>query len=152
MLAPFVDPRQPLGPDVRSALDRICSSGSFCQAPKLTLFLRFVVEMTLAGRGDRLKGYTIGVEALGRGESFNPQIDPIVRVEAIRLRAALARYYSGVGARDPLLIEMPRGHYVVCFRWRALDRWPARSLVGAVRKVRRVLGMRLVLQRPPDPS
>jgi hypothetical protein len=152
MLAPFVDPHQPSGQDVRAALDRICCSGSFCQAPKLTLFLRFVVEMTLAGQGDRLKGYTIGVEALGRAESFNPQIDPIVRVEAIRLRAALERYYAGPGARDPLLIEMPRGRYVARFRWRAPDRWPARNLVDAVRKLQRVLGMRLVLQRPPDPS
>ena len=54
---------------------------------------------------------------LGRGENFNPQIDPIVRVEAIRLRAALARYYAGAGSRDPVVIEMPRGHYVAHFRW-----------------------------------
>ncbi len=92
-------------------------AGPFDTSPKLTRFLRFVVEATLPGQGHRLKGYTIGVEALGRAESFNPQIDPIVRVEAIRLRAALARYYSGVGADDPVVIEMPRGHYVTRFRW-----------------------------------
>ena len=74
-------------------------------------FLRFVVETTLAGRGDRLKGYTIGVEALGRREDFDPQIDPIVRVEAGRLRAALARYYAGPGRNEPVVIELPRGAY-----------------------------------------
>jgi hypothetical protein len=151
MLAPFVDPHQPAGPDVRAALDRICSSSSFCQAPKLTLFLRFVVEMTLAGRGDRLKGYTIGVEALGRAESFDPQIDPIVRVEAIRLRAALGRYYAGPGAQDRVIIEMPRGRYVACFRWRKLRAAPQR-LIRAIRTVQRLLSLRLTLQAPPDPG
>src|SRR4051794_3175615 len=100
------------GPDpaaVRAALDRILTSRPFDTSPKLASFLRFVVEATLAGRGERLKGYTIGVEALGRGETFNPQLDPIVRVEAIRLRAALARYYAGAGTEDPVVIEMPRG-------------------------------------------
>ena len=102
---------------IRATLDRIVASRPFNTSPMLTRFLRFVVESTLAGRGERLKGYTIGVEALGRNASFNPQIDPIVRVEAIRLRTALARYYSGAGADDPVVIEMPRGHYRVHFRW-----------------------------------
>ena len=84
--------RHPRRPRARS-----CASRPFDTSPKLTSFLRFVVESTLAGQGERLKGYTIGVEALGRGENFDPQIDPIVRVEAIRLRAALARYYAGDG-------------------------------------------------------
>jgi hypothetical protein len=102
---------------IRAGLDRICASRPFDTSPKLTSFLRFVVEVTLAGHGHRLKGYTVGVEALGRAESFNPQIDPIVRVEAIRLRAALAQYYSGAGAHDSVVIEMPRGHYVAHFHW-----------------------------------
>ena len=72
--------------------------------------------MALAGRSDRIKGYTIGVHALGRGESFDPQTDPIVRVEAGRLRRALARYYAGAGSTDPLVIELPRGGYVPTFR------------------------------------
>ena len=62
---------------IRTGLDRIAASRPFDTSPQLTSFLRFVVEATLAGRGERLKGYTIGVEALGRGENFNPQIDPI---------------------------------------------------------------------------
>jgi hypothetical protein len=102
---------------IRASLDRIAATRPFNTSPKLTSFLRYVVESTLDGRGERLKGYTIGVEALGRADSFNPQIDPIVRVEAIRVRAALARYYIGPGAHDPVVIEMPRGHYVARFRW-----------------------------------
>jgi hypothetical protein len=102
---------------IRAGLNRVTASRPFDTSPRLTSFLRFVVESTLAGRGARLKGYTIGVEALGRGENFNPQVDAIVRVEAIRLRAALARYYAGAGADDPVVIEMPRGRYVAHFRW-----------------------------------
>ena len=117
MLAPFDHSHAPGPNDIRSALARICASRPFDTSPKLASFLRFVVEVTLAGQGHRLKGYTIGVEALGRAESFNPQIDPIVRVEAIRLRAALARYYCGAGASDAVVIEMPRGRYVAQFRW-----------------------------------
>ena len=102
--------------DVRAALARVVASRPFANSPKLTNFLRFVVETALAGQGDRLKGYTIGVEALGRGENFDPQADPIVRVEAVRLRRALATYYAGAGAQDPVIIEMPRGRYVPTFR------------------------------------
>ena len=142
----------PSGEDVHSALERICSSPPFGTSPKLTSFLRFVVETTLSGRGHRLKGYTVGVEALGRGENFNPQLDPIVRVEAIRLRTALARYYSGAGCRDPLVIEMPRGHYVTHFRWREPRAGPrAPNLVQAIRQLRRFLDIRVILQAPPNP-
>ena len=102
--------------NVYAALDRVCASAPFATSRKLTSFLCFVVEATLAGHGDRLKGYTIGVEALGRRESFDPQTDPIVRVEATRLRRALARYYGGEGARDPVVIELPLGNYMPRFR------------------------------------
>jgi hypothetical protein len=66
-----------------------------------------VVEATLRGASDRIKGYTIAVEALGRADDFDPQADPIVRVEAMRLRRALARYYANGGARDAVVIDVP---------------------------------------------
>jgi hypothetical protein len=75
------------------------------------------------GPQQKLKAYTIAVEALDRGADFDPQVDPIVRVEAVRLRQALARYYSGAGRDDPLVIEVSRGSYVPAFRHRnASDR------------------------------
>jgi hypothetical protein len=143
-------PPQP--PDIQAALDRVCASPPFDHAPKLTRFLRFIVGKTLAGEASRLKGYTIGVEALGRGEDFDPQVDPIVRVEAIRLRAALARYYTGPGARDPVTIELPRGGYVPRFGWRARHGRANRiEFVAAVRKLGRLLNLRVVLQ-PAEPA
>ena len=90
--------------EIRAALERIVVSSSFRRSPQLVAFLRFVVELTLGGNAKYIKSYTIAVEALGRGERFDPQVDPIVRVEAARIRRALASYFAGEGAGLP-------GHY-----------------------------------------
>ncbi|RUU01460.1 hypothetical protein EOD23_21455, partial [Mesorhizobium sp. USDA-HM6] len=74
-----------------------------------------VVEETLAGRGGRIKAYSIAVEVFGRGESFDAQTDPIVRIEAGHLRRALERYYLTSGHADPILITIPKGGYVPVF-------------------------------------
>src|SRR3954468_43014 len=104
--------------DALHSLNAVLTSPQFRGCPQLVSFLRFVVTTTLDGHGDRLKGYTIAVEALGRGERFDPQSDAIVRVEAVRLRRALARYYAGEGAHDAVLIELRRGSYVPSLRRR----------------------------------
>src|SRR5437879_4562894 len=120
--------RNPGDAEVRAALERVVASDTFRTSPQLGAFLRFIVEAVLSGRGASLKGYTIGVEALGRDHRFDPQIDPIVRVEATRLRRALGRYYGGMGADDPIVIELPRGSYVPTFRHLdALSQAPARA-------------------------
>src|SRR5580704_19312747 len=106
---------QPSAPEVRAALERVVGSEVMRSSPQLTAFLRFVVEAVLDGHSDRIKGYVIAVEALKRGTRFNPQIDPIVRVEATRLRRTLERYYAGAGADDPIVIAVPRGTYVPTF-------------------------------------
>jgi tetratricopeptide (TPR) repeat protein len=113
------DSRSDLAPaDIRAALDRVVASDLLRASPQLAAFLRFVVEATLRGDSDRIKGYTIAVEALGRSDDFDPQSDPIVRVEAARLRRAIERHYAGPGADDPVVIELPRGTYVPTFRRR----------------------------------
>jgi tetratricopeptide (TPR) repeat protein len=98
--------------EVRRALDTVLASETFRGSPQLGVFLRFVVEAVLRGESSRIKGYTIGVEALGRPASFDPLIDPIVRVEATRLRRSLERYYAGLGAADPIVFGLSRGSYV----------------------------------------
>src|ERR1700730_4238396 len=100
---------RPRADEVRAALDRIVASPHFRASPQLASFLRFVVEAAVTGGSDRIKGYTIAVEALGRNADFDPQADPIVRVEAGRLRRALDRYYANGGTDDPIAIELPRG-------------------------------------------
>src|SRR5262245_53712759 len=107
--------------EIRQAVERMVTSDVFSRSPQLAAFLRFVVEAVLHNRQDRIKAYTIGIEVLRRDTKFDPQLDPIVRVEATRLRRAIERYYSGPGMDDPLLIDLPRGSYVPTFRHREAD-------------------------------
>ena len=112
---------------VRAQLDRILSSRPFSGAERATSFLRFVVDKTLCGEADQLKEYVLALEVLGRKPSFDPRNDPIVRVEAGRLRARLEEYYQTEGSRDHLLITLPKGGYVPAFERRE-QRAQARAL------------------------
>jgi hypothetical protein len=116
-------PEVPNADQVLAALARIVASSVFRSSPQIAAFLTFVVKAVLEGKGDRIKGYTIGVEVLRREETFDPQIDPIVRVEATRLRRALDRYYAGPGQSDSVILTLPRGSYAPTFKLRtdALD-------------------------------
>ncbi|HUQ52336.1 MAG TPA: hypothetical protein VM692_08945, partial [Gammaproteobacteria bacterium] len=104
---------KPSATEVRAQLERILASRCFLQAGRASDFLRYVVEQTLAGGGQRLKGYTIGVEVFGRPPDFDAQSDALVRVEAGRLRRRLVEYYASEGASDPVRIDLPRGSYSV---------------------------------------
>ncbi|MBX9824664.1 MAG: hypothetical protein K2Y27_06675 [Xanthobacteraceae bacterium] len=115
--------------EIRAALDHMLLSDVFSRSPQLGAFLRFVTEAVLHGKGDRIKAYTIGVEVLRRDTSFDPQVDPIVRVEATRLRRAIERYYAGPGQDDTIIIDLPRGCYVPTFRHREFAE-PAAPLIG----------------------
>ena len=109
----------PAGQDtgkVREQLDRILHSKAFRQVERLQGFLNVIVNETLAGRGDSLKEFLIGVEVFGKESSFDPRLDPIVRVQARRLRARLARYYRDEGRNDEILIELPKGGYAPTFQ------------------------------------
>ena len=101
---------------IRTELDRIVSSKSFRQVDRLQRFLVFIVEETLANRGDRLKEYLVGVDVFGKDVNFDPRMDPIVRVQARRLRMRLASYYQNEGHNDPVLIELPKGGYAPIFK------------------------------------
>ena len=101
--------------DCRAQLERILDSADFDATERAHRFLRYVVEETLSGRGDRIKAYSIAVEVFGRDVSFDPQSDPIVRIEAGHLRRALERYYLTAGVADPVLITIPKGGYVPVF-------------------------------------
>ena len=99
-------------------LARVLSSQTFRQVERLKRFLNFVVTEATSGRGDQLKEYVIGVQVFDKESSFDPRADPIVRVQARRLRARLVRYYRDEGHADPLVIEMPKGGYAPVFRAR----------------------------------
>ena len=97
---------------VRDQLQRILASPVFSQAGRLRRFLEYVVERTLQGETRELKEYTIGLAVFDRSHRFDPRLDPIVRVEAGRLRQKLNRYYESEGMRQPIRIQLPKGAYV----------------------------------------
>jgi len=106
---------QPEPADIRKQLERIILSADFRGSDKQRKFLSFVVNEALEGRASQIKGYTIAVTVYGRTEKFDPQVDPIVRVEAGRLRRALENYYFKAGSNDPVRIAIPKGAYVPSF-------------------------------------
>lgn len=104
------------------------------KAPKLSAFLAYIVRESLEGRGHRLKAYTIATQALGRPPDFDPVTDAIVRVEARRLRGALAAIYAEPGCARTIRVELPRGHYEPVFRRvGATPPAPPAEAVGAIR-------------------
>lgn len=104
---------------VLAQLERILASPPFCHAERMRRFLDLVVRETLAGRASQLKEYTIAVDAFGRPRTYSPVADPIVRVEARRLREKLARYYEQRRDCDEIVIAVPRGQYTPTFTFRA---------------------------------
>jgi len=102
----------------RQELDRVLASATFRQVDRLKRFLRFVALEALQGRGDQLKEYVIGVQVFDKSASFDPRADPIVRVQARRLRTRLARYYREEGADDTVVVDLPKGGYAPIFRIR----------------------------------
>src|SRR5687767_388411 len=103
---------------IAQQLDRMLASATFQQVDRLKRFLSFIVEEAAAGRGDQLKEYVIGVHVFGKEPQFDPRTDPIVRVQARRLRARLVRYYREEGNADDLTIELPKGGYAPVFKRR----------------------------------
>jgi hypothetical protein len=101
-------------------LERMLASDTFSGAERSRVLLRFLVEHAVANQSNRLKEYTIGSEALGRGDSFDPRTDPIVRAEASRLRNRIERYYAANGRTDEVLITLPKGSYVPQLQTRAI--------------------------------
>jgi tetratricopeptide (TPR) repeat protein len=100
---------------VREQLERVLGSPQFSSSRRLSGFLRFVVERSLADDIEGIKEYQIGTEVYGRGPEFDPRTDNIVRVEANRLRARLRDYYQQAESADPVRIEIPKGAYVPVF-------------------------------------
>jgi len=99
----------------RSELERILGSETFAQSDSLKRFLRYVVEAKLEGREAELKEQVLGADVFERGDAYDPRIDPIVRVQATRLRSKLRDYYLTEGVRSELVIQLPKGSYVPSF-------------------------------------
>jgi tetratricopeptide (TPR) repeat protein len=97
---------------VKQALERLLAWPELARSPQLANFLRYIVDRRLGGDAQSIKAYSIAVDVFGRSPDFDPQGDPIVRVQARRLRGLLDQYYAGPGAGEPIRINLPIGRYV----------------------------------------
>lgn len=116
--------------EILDHLEDICATEDFRKSARCSGFLRYVVSETLAGRPDRIKAYAIAVSALGRDETFDPQVDPVVRIEASQLRRRLERYYLTGGAGSRIRIDLPKGSYVPSFSRPAQQPMPIAANAG----------------------
>jgi TolB-like protein len=121
---------KPSAKTIRQQLERVLASSTFQQVDRLKRFLSFIVEESAAGRGDQLKEYVIGVQVFGKEPQFDPRTDPIVRVQARRLRARLVRYSREEGQTDEITIELPKGGYAPTFK-RRNDSVPQKRSIAA---------------------
>ncbi|MBI3207441.1 MAG: hypothetical protein HYZ37_00895 [Candidatus Solibacter usitatus] len=101
---------------VRQHLEKMLASDGFLNSDRLCRFLRFTVEAKLRGEADQIKEYLLGREVFDRNGDYDPRLDPIVRVEARRLRRKLDEYYAGLGRAETIRVLFPKGSYVPEFR------------------------------------
>ncbi|MBL0371879.1 hypothetical protein JJB09_07535 [Rhizobium sp. KVB221] len=99
----------------RDELERLFSDPRLRLTERNYAFLGYIAEKAFAGNTKGAKAYSIAVDVFGRPPSFDPAIDPIVRIEAARLRAALDQYYDAYGAPNGIRVGLPRGHYIADF-------------------------------------
>ena len=112
---------------IRRQMDRILGSPAFRATPAQRAFLQFVVEKVLGGEVDEIKGYTVATQVFGRREDFDQATDPIVSIQANKLRRAMEHYYLTRGVHDPVRIDIPKGTYVPAF-----ERQPGAAQAGRI--------------------
>lgn len=101
-------------------LDKLLQSRVLQGSESLKAFLRFVVQKAVDGQDTHLKEYRIATEVFGRSSSYDPRVDSVVRVQAGRLRTKIQEYYAAEGKDDPVIIDLPKGHYYPVFSSAAL--------------------------------
>jgi len=102
-------------PEIRSQLEKISAGPELENSPRLVELLNYIGEEYLAGRADRIKGFTIGQAVYTADLNFDPESNSIVRVEMGRLRRRLAEYYLSSGRTDPIVVDIPKGSYAPRF-------------------------------------
>jgi hypothetical protein len=105
-------------------VNRIVSSPVLHGSDALCKLLRYLAVEAVARPGIPIKEYQIATEVFGRSPDFDPKLDSTVRVQTGRLRSKLTEYYSSRGVDDAIIIEIPKGSYLMTFRSRE---WSSRA-------------------------
>jgi len=101
--------------EILEELERVLKSKTLRQSQQHRVLLSYMVQKSIEHRSEELKEYSVGIDALGKPESYNPRRDATVRIQVGRLRARLTEYYSGEGALDPIIFDVPKGGFKVLF-------------------------------------
>jgi hypothetical protein len=124
--ASFVEPFNESKPDQRSTLvERVLSSNQFKASLRLREFLRYIANCAIQQSPEAATEQQIGVHVFNRVPGYNSSEDSIVRTHARLLRQKLAEYFSTEGCGEPIIIEVPKGHYLPIFRPRDSEPSPA---------------------------
>jgi adenylate cyclase len=108
--------------DAEAAMERVLRSRQFSSTHRIRRFLEYIVRKVQQDKSEEIREYNVGIEVFDRSPAnYDPSTDPIVRVQARRLREKLKEYYQSEGMGDPLLIEVSVGSYVPKFRWRRVE-------------------------------
>jgi hypothetical protein len=116
-------------------IEKLLGSHSLHGSESLCKLLRYLATQSLEHPGASPKEYQIATEVFGRQQDFDPHIDSMVRVQAGRLRAKLAEYYTSEGSEDPILVEIPKGTYALTFHHRGAS--SIKTLAGGLDVVAR---------------
>lgn len=111
--------RGPSRPEISTEINKLVSSQTLHGSESLCKLLRYLAQHAVENPGAPLKEYQIATEVFGRPSDFDPHLDSTIRVQAGRLRLKLAEYYASEGAADPIIVELPKGTYVLNFRSRS---------------------------------
>ncbi|SEQ06350.1 hypothetical protein SAMN05428969_1781 [Devosia sp. YR412] len=130
-----------------AALEHLLEWPEIARSSQLARFLEYIVNCTLDGQEQSIKAYSIAVDVFGRAPDFDPQADPIVRVQARRLRSLLDDYYSGPGLHDAVQIRLPVGRYIPEFVTAHAEALPD-SVAGATPVGVPIVPPRAVRNRP----
>jgi TolB-like protein len=141
-------PPPPSEREIRDQIERIVLSVAFRTSDRLKHFITFVTSEALQGKADNLKEYSVGVHVFGRETAFDPRTDPVVRVQARRLRARLERYYKEEGQHDEVVVELPKGGYAPVFRSREVTAVAKAPVVGALQN--NTVAVRPIVDLSPD--
>jgi hypothetical protein len=102
---------------IEEQIERLLQTPYFSHSRRFPIFLRYVVQHTLAGQADAVKERTLGIEIFGRSADYDTSSDPIVRVTAAEIRKRIAQYYQEPGHDVEIRVSIPAGSYVPQFHW-----------------------------------
>ncbi|HVZ18696.1 MAG TPA: hypothetical protein VG897_16370 [Terriglobales bacterium] len=104
--------------EIQSGLNHILRSETFRHSEQLRVLLSYLGQKSIEGQADELKEYSVGIDAMGKPESYSPRQDATVRIQTGRLRLKLEEYFRTEGASAPVIFELPKGGFKIVFRRR----------------------------------